>query len=252
MNPENAPIPGAPIIEAVVDIDCDLPPDLEITSLAEAAGEALRDDYPKFRKKLLQEHIFTKKGEDPPEIKVNEGLGALQFISSDDKQLIQFRPNGFSFNRLAPYHSMNDYFAEIERGWQLFLKLANPIVVRKLSIRMINRIPLPIIDDRLELQNFLKIYPKLPETGSPLSLLGFLDQHRALDNETGNHVNIVKTTENPRDGKLPLILDIEAFYPCQLDPNDWKPLRDRLDSLRSLKNRIFRNTIITDQCLNPS
>jgi len=150
MNPENEPIPGAPIIEAVVDIDCDLPPNLEISSLAGPAGDALNEGYPKFRKRLLQEHIFTSKGEAPPQIVFNEGLGALQFISSDDKQLIQFRPNGFSFNRLAPYRSLDDYLAEIERGWELFQSLAKPLVVRKLGIRMINRILLPLKEGRLE------------------------------------------------------------------------------------------------------
>ncbi len=30
----------------------------------------------------------------------------MQFLTEDEKQLIQFRPNGFSFNRLAPYGSL--------------------------------------------------------------------------------------------------------------------------------------------------
>jgi hypothetical protein len=34
MNDENQPIPSAPIIEAVVDIDCDLPPKLDLQNNA--------------------------------------------------------------------------------------------------------------------------------------------------------------------------------------------------------------------------
>ena len=71
----------------------------------------------------------------------------------------------------------------------------------------------------------------------------------ALDGETGNRANLIKTTELPQGDELPLILDVDAFYPCEMPPVDWQVIRDRLDSLRSLKNRIFRNTL-TPKCLN--
>jgi len=249
MTDENQPIPSAPIIEGVVDIDCDLPPKMDVHSLRVAAGDALRVRYPKFRQQFIQEHVVTKRGEGPPEMRVNQGPGAMQFLSDDEKQLIQFRPNGFSFNRLAPYRSLDDYFSEIEAGWRAFLNLVQPVMVRKIGIRMINRIMLPMDGGRLDFGEFLTISPRLPDTGSPLGFLGFLDQQMALDRDTGNRANIIKTTELPQGDKLPLILDIDVFHPCESRPDDWSAMRDRLDSLRSLKNRIFRNTL-TPQCLN--
>lgn len=249
MNQENQPIPSAPIIEAIVDIDCDLPPKLDLQSLREAAGDALRDRYPKFRQLLIQEHVFTNHGDAPPEIRVNQGQGAMQFLTVDEKQLIQFRPNGFSFNRLAPYGSLDDYLTEIESGWRTFLQLAQPVMIRKIGIRMINRIMLPMDGGKLNFGDFLTVTPRLPDTGSPLGFLGFLDQQMALDSETGNRANIIKTTELPQGGQLPLILDIDVFHTSETPPADWPAIRDRLDSLRSLKNRIFRNTL-TPQCLN--
>jgi uncharacterized protein (TIGR04255 family) len=249
MNDENQPIPSALIIEAVVDIDCDLPPKLDLQSLRDSAGDALRDRYPKFRQQLIQEHVFTKEGDSPPEISINQGQGAMQFLTEDEKQLIQFRPNGFSFNRLAPYGSLDDYLLEIESGWKTFLQLAEPVIVRKISIRMINRIMLPMDGGKLNFGQFLTVSPRLPDTGSRLGFLGFLDQQMALDSDTGNRANIIKTTELPQGDELPMILDIDVFYPCEVPPADWQVIRDRLDSLRSLKNRIFRNTL-TPQCLN--
>lgn len=249
MTNENQPIPSAPIIEAVVDIDCDLPPKLNLQSLHESAGDALRDRYPIFRQQFIQGHVVTKEGDAPPAVQVHQGHGAMQFLSKDEKQLIQFRPNGFSFNRLAPYRSLDDYFSEIEAGWRSFLELAQPVMVRKIGIRMINRIMLPMDGGRLDFSEFLQVSPRLPDTGSPLDFLGFLDQQMALDRETGNRANIIKTTELPQGDKLPLILDIDVFHPCESRPDDWSAIRDRLASLRSLKNRIFRNTL-TPQCLN--
>ncbi len=249
MNHENHPIPNNPIIEAVVDIECDLPPKLDLQSMREPAEEALRNRYPKFRQMLIQEHLFTKDGDAPAELRVNQGPGAMQFLTEDERQLVQFRPNGFSFNRLAPYGSLDDYMSEIESAWNTFLALAQPVMVRKIGVRMINRIMLPMDCGRLNFGDFLTVTPRLPDTGSPLGFLGFLDQQMALDSDTGNRANIIKTTELPQGDKLPLILDIDTFYPCETPPAEWAKIRDRLDSLRSLKNRIFRSTL-TQQCLN--
>ena len=249
MNDENQPMPQSPIIEAVVDIDCDLPTKLDLHGLQGVAGDALRERYPRFRQQFVQQHVFKQEGGKPPESQVHQGLGAMQFVTDDERQLIQFRPNGFSFNRLAPYGSLDEYLPEIESGWRVFLQLAQPVVVRKIGIRMINRIMLPMDGGRLDFGDFLTVPPRLPDTGSPLSFLGFLDQQMALDGETGNRANLIKTTELPQGDELPLILDVDAFYPCEMPPVDWQVIRYRLDSLRSLKNRIFRNTL-TPKCLN--
>jgi uncharacterized protein (TIGR04255 family) len=249
MNHENQPIPSPPIIEAVVDIDCDLPPNLDLQGLREAAGDVLRDRYPKCREQLIQEHLFTKEGDAPPEFRVSQGLGALQFVSEDEKQLIQFRPNGFSFNRLAPYGSLDEYLPEIEEGWRLFRSLAKPVVIRKVGIRMINRIFLPITDGNLRFGDYLANSPRLPAVQGELGFLGFFEQHMVVDNTTGDRANIVRTTETIADNRMPMILDIDVFRVCEGDPADWNEINLALASLRDLKNRIFNHTL-TPQCLN--
>ncbi len=242
-------LPNAPIIEAVLDIDCDLPPALDLSDLRAAAADAFRERYPKFRRHFVQQHVLTKEADGEPELLVTEGLGALQFLAADEKQLVQFRPNGYSFNRLAPYSSLDDYLQEIEASWRTFLKLAKPVLIRKVGIRMINRILLPMPDGKLDFGEFLQVPPRLPSIGEKLVFLGFLDQHLAIDAETENRVTIVKTTQPPEDGKLPLILDIDAFQLCQAVPEDWNGLLARINSLRTLKNQIFQHTL-TPQCLN--
>lgn len=249
MNEDNRPIPSPPIIEAVVDIDCDLPTKLDLQSLREAAGDALRERYPRFRQQLIQEHVFKKEGDAPPEIRVNQGHGAMQFLTEDEKQLIQFRPNGFSFNRLAPYGSLDDYLPEIAEGWQLFRSLAKPVVIRKVGIRMINRIFLPLTDGKLNFADYLLTPPLLPAPPGELGFLGFFEQHMVADNATGDRANIVRTTEAIGDNRMPMILDIDVFRLCEGDPADWNEINLALASLRNLKNRIFRNTL-TPQCLS--
>ena len=72
---------------------------------------------------------------------VRRGIQALQFLHADEKQLVQVRAQGFSFNRLAPYTSLDDYLPEIERTWHLFVGLASPVQIRVVQLRYINRIP---------------------------------------------------------------------------------------------------------------
>ncbi len=239
----------APIIEAVLDIDCDLPPTLDWSALQAASHEVLRSRYPKVRQQFVQNHILTAGGDAAPVHQFNEGLAAVQFLTEDERQLVQFRANGFSFNRLAPYTTLDDYLPEIESAWLTFRELAGPVMVRKIGFRMINRILLPLKDDRLDYGDYLATPPRLPATGLKLGIVGFFDQQMAVDEETGNLVNIVKTSQLPEGDKLPVILDIDTYFECLSPPPEWGELLPRIESLRSLKNRIFRHTL-TPQCLN--
>src|SRR5262245_14624718 len=112
---ERFQLPRAPIVEEVIDIECDYPPGTPVAALEEAALEALKDRYPKFRRQFLQEHEFQTPPQGEPKHSVRQSVHALQFGADDEKQLVQIRAIGFSFNRLAPYTSLDDYLPEIER-----------------------------------------------------------------------------------------------------------------------------------------
>jgi uncharacterized protein (TIGR04255 family) len=238
----------APIIEVILDIDCDLPAGFRLDAAGAEIRASVQDAYPKMRQQLVQEHQITQQGKASPEFMVRQGLQALQFLTDDEKQIIQFRVGGFSFNKLAPYSRLDDYLPEIERTWGLFLKIARPVVIRKIGLRTINRISLPLAEGRVKLEDYLNTCPRLPDEEA-LMFTGFLNHHMALESQTGNRVNIVPTTMEAGPECLPLILDIDAFRPCQLDPSSWGEMLEIQKSLRSLKNRVFRNTL-TERCLN--
>ncbi len=248
MDPSHFQLDRAPIMEAVLDIDCDLPPTLDWSLLQASAHEAFRERYPKLRQQFVQNPVITTE-KDAPVLQLNEGLGAVQFLTADEKQLVQFRANGFSFNRLAPYTTLDDYLGEIQTAWEKFRELAGPVMVRKIGLRMINCILLPIDEGKFKISDYLTTAPRLPDTGMKLGIVGFLDQQVVADEETGNLANIVKTSQLPEDDKLPVILDIDAYILCQMAPPEWSELLPRIESLRNLKNRIFQHTL-TPQCLN--
>jgi uncharacterized protein (TIGR04255 family) len=236
---------AAPIIEAVLDIECDMPPAFDLAALEERARVVFRDRYPKLRMAHLQEAKIQSSGDAPPKVSVQRGLQGLQFFQEDEKQLVQVRVQGFSFNRLAPYSSLDEYLPEIERTWRLFLALADPVQVRLVRLRYINRILLPMLEGRVELNEYVRIGPRLPDEDR-LTLFGFLNRVAAVEGATGNRVNIVLTSQPPEENRLPIILDIEAVADRPMEPVDWPGLGATIQSLRDLKNMVFRSTL-TDQ-----
>lgn len=234
-------------MEAVVDIDCDMPPTMDLAALKNQGRDLFRDRYPKFRTQLIQEHQFKQQVGAAPEMSDRQSVQALQFLQDDEKQLVQVRALGFSFNRLAPYSSLDDYLPEIERAWRLFVGLASPVQIRAIRLRYINRILLPLTNGRVDLEEYLKRSPRLPDE-ERLTFAGFLDQHAVVEANTGNQAIIILTTQPPAGDQLPLIFDIEAASAGNAEPEDWSWIRARIQSLRSLKNHIFVNTL-TDKCL---
>lgn len=238
-----------PIIEAVLDIECDLPPDFKISTLETQARKEFEKSYPAFQEQFIQQHEIRKEPNEPPKISVSDvGIQALQFLKEDRKQLVQVRTQGFSFNRLAPYTSLDDYLPQIRSAWASYIKLASPIQVRQIRLRYINRIPLLFVNNRIVLDEYFRNGPKLADDKN-MMLLGFLNQYAAVDNETGNQVNSVLTAQAPEDDKLPIIFDNSAVSLKIGEPGDWKWIRSTIMDLRQLKNHVFRETL-TETCLN--
>ena len=237
-----------PIVEAVLDVDCDLPAGFDLTALKEPALKHFGDQFPKVQTQFVQQHKIETTADTPPNISTSLGVQALQFKNDDGNQIVQVRPQGFSFNRLAPYTSFDDYLPEIERTWQLYVNLVSPVQIRIIRLRYINRIHLPIAATGLDLDEFLKIGPRLPDE-QRLLLHGFLIQQFATERDTNLQTNLVLTTELPINEKLPVILDITVASPEVIsEPADWSKMFPIIARLRDLKNRLFQNSL-TSRCI---
>jgi uncharacterized protein (TIGR04255 family) len=236
-----------PIVEAVFDVDCDLPPGFDLAALETRSRAQFEDQYPKFRTQLLQEAKIETTEDAPPKMSSRVAVQALQFLRDDEKQLVQVRTQGFSFNRLAPYTSLDDYLPEIERTWRLYVDLVSPVQIRVIRLRYINRILVPMTANTVDLDEFLKIGPRLPDE-ERLMLSGFLSQQAAIEKETDHQLNLVLTAQPPVNEKLPVILDITVASATIAEPTDWPNILRVIGSLRNLKNRVFLNTL-TPKCI---
>jgi uncharacterized protein (TIGR04255 family) len=235
-----------PIVEAVLDIDCDLPDDHELSQIDDAAAAVFGTTYPSREQQMLQEYRFRTSADQG--IEERHALQALRFRTADATQLVQVRKQGFSFNRLAPYGVLDDYLPEIERTWQAYVALVRPRAVRQVRLRYINKIELPLVDGAVKLEEYLALGPRLPDERG-LSLAGFLNQYTAVENATGLVVNVTLTLQNAQNDKLPIIFDNAAWSNEPGAVDDWGSLLGQIARLRDLKNRVFRNTL-TPKCLD--
>lgn len=237
-----------PIIEAVLDIECDLPPNLKIATLETRAKNEFKKSYPKLRHIYFQEHQFEAKLNEPPKLSVKGGIQGLQFLHNDGKQVVQFRAQGFSFNRLEPYTSLDKYLPQIKRAWNTYVELASPVQIRLIRLRYINRILLPFVNGHLDTDEHFRNGPHLADEKG-LTLFGFLNQYSAVDIKTGNQVNSVLAAQAPEGDNWPIIFDNSAVALETIEPDNWTYIRSKILELRQLKNRIFRSTL-TEECLN--
>lgn len=251
MEPRPFKLKSPPIIEAIIDIDCDLPPNLDFNQIEQTAKEHLQDRYPNIHHQMFQGQSFTPDPKDEKAVTIgfHKGLQAIQFRSKDERQLIQFRQGGYSFNRLSPYEGFDKYLPEIESTWESFTNIVSPVKIGRVGLRTINRIllPYPSSQDNLNLEEYLATGPKSPPCNN-LTLTGFLNQHMAIEPETKNQVHILMSTQSPEDNKLPLILDINAFSTPLIKDLQWDSIESLILQLRTLRTNVFKS-MLTEKCL---
>ena len=227
-----------PIVEAVFDIQCKVKDGFDLKGLKAAAEERLGNDYPNIRDQFISTHQVTPNG-----VSLNQGLRGYHFHSADGKQIVQFRSDGFTFNRLAPYSSWNALQPQAKQVWEMFNELAPVEEVSRIALRYINRLVLPT---GVPLSDWLHVRPAY-DTLDGLTPTGFLTRMQFADGH-GNLGAVNVTTQPAQGQELPILLDIEATRFKAFDLNN-EELWQIFSDLRTLKNRLFDGSL-TPVCLD--
>lgn len=228
----------APITEALIDIRVQLAPEVGLENLGRLHDE-VRDDYPTQDERRLVHAAFRmdpKKGAQvnaPP-----PAVDGYVFKSVDGKQVFQARLDGFTVNRLRPYQTWDCLRKEAIRLWDIYTKTAQPIRIKRLALRYINRIELPLPAG--ELGQWLLTLPAVAPT-LPQLLEGYFVRLVIPFDDENVRVIVNQTLEAESEKTLPVILDIEALQ--DRDTLDAGEIWNRFEVLRNIKNKVFFESI---------
>lgn len=226
----------APITEALVDVRVKLHPDIDLSILRQVADLVSRE-YPERQERIRIESKFDSKTKQSETTYVVDGYLCT---SSDKKQVLQVRLDGFTFSRLRPYQTWEDLRQEAHRLWQLYVQAASPELVTRVALRYINRldIPLPLRD----FGDYLTAPPIVPQD-LPRGLISFLTRN-VIREPSLNFMAIISQSLEPVGvpDVAPVILDIDVFKEVQYNVGE-EAIWETLDQLREFKNNIFFKSI---------
>lgn len=236
---------NAPIAEAIIDFRVKLSSDFKIQKF-ESLKEELRDRYPKSE----ESHAFAggieiKKGKLSSTTVKDMGLKGYFFKSADEKQIAQFKNDGFTFNRLKPYTRWEEIIKEAKSLWGIYVDKASPELVTRIAVRYINRLEIPFKTD--DFSYYLAAPPSSPpDLPSNIEVEGFFNRIVIRDLKQDIKSNIIQALEKGVDPKFRvIILDIDVYKIHDYNIDD-KEIWETFEKLRDMKNHIFFNSL-TDE-----
>lgn len=231
---------NAPITEAILDIRVKLPANVKSNVLLSAHSQ-MGQQYPnKQERKKWEGQIVIEQSQVSQTNPVVGEVDGYLFRSSDNKQIVQFRLDGFTFNRLKPYETWESFRDEGRRLWNLFVETVSPEQITRIALRYINHlfIPGPIID----FDDYLTAGPAVPEK-LPQGVTSFLTRVVIYEPTTRASGIITQALEKiVKPDILPIILDIDVIKESQFEVN-YQEMWEAFEKLRHFKNRIFFESI---------
>ena len=235
------PYPKAPIIESVI----------HLSVAGTATPRELHKLTRRFAKNYPQQEMMTGMNvtinTTGGAATVEQTPGGYRAKSTDQADIVLLFPDGIATARLAPYLGWEHVRERAHKAWTEWRKQVTPRILKRIGIRYVNRIDVPINQARiLEIDAYLSFGPRVPDFSKwPLS--GFLVQAtRPTDLEYWS-VSITSTIMSPAAliNHVSMVVDIDVFRTEQIPSKD-ADLWNCIDAVRPLKNAIFE-ACITDE-----
>ena len=232
--------PNPPITESVLEILVKLPNTINIETFKKSHKDLLSERFPESLE-LREFSAGVKISKEPSLLPPKNTAIGYHFKSTPNNKLVQFRLNGFAFNKLKPYHNWRSFSSEAKELWVLYRKIAKPMKITRISLRYINRIevPFPFRDFNEYILTNPQIAPKLPQ-----SVSSFFMRLEVPNDDIPAIAIIIQTMEKPtKDKKLPLILDIDVIREFEYNKKNISKIWKDFEELHDFKNDIFFNSI---------
>lgn len=231
---------NAPIREALIDIQVNLPPDFSAVVFRDLR-DTVGPNYPRVVESTKQETTIEFNAGTLAAATSNEsGLHAVQFISERGESVAQFRIDGFTFNKLRPYTDWASIFPEAMRLWAIYSSSAKPANIARVAVRYINEFSVP--SGLTRLSPYMRLVPQVPSgaPGKPKSALS-----RVVTEDAGSGLASIVTysmTEKADSKVSDVILDIDVLC-THVRGTSTKDIEPVLAELHEVKNRIFFESV---------
>jgi uncharacterized protein (TIGR04255 family) len=236
----------APITEALIDIRVKLPADRQdptcIKSFTQNINKPFPGQFPE-EKELRDVQMKFEIGP-PPRQETQSSHVGYRYDSKDGKRVIQTKLDGFTFSWLKPYETWEVLRKDAYAAWQVYRDLMKPEAITRVATRFINQIEIP--GSSIDFNDYLTAAPVIP-TELPQAYSSFLTRMAIPD--VANQVMIIITQAfqqgvNPQ--VIPVVIDIDVFMEKLFENQgeSWDRMAwQNIDSLRSIKNRVFFESI---------
>ncbi|OHB75842.1 MAG: hypothetical protein A2Z34_05435 [Planctomycetes bacterium RBG_16_59_8] len=233
----------APITEAVIDIRVEPSPGLRLPDL-EKLHPLISSAYPQKRAHRAWEGILGTREDSVSMASKDHGVAWYSFWSADQRQVVAFRQDGFSFSRLRPYTRWEEFEPEAKRLWDIYARETKPLFVTRLALRYINVIDIP--SQSFDMNEYFTQPPQAPK-GAPRSVMeNFLSRIRLRLPESDASATVTHALAPKTDKSVnitPILLDIDIFREVRsdrvYDASHWTGIA----SLRDIKNAIFESSL---------
>ncbi len=227
----------APITEAIIDLRVTLPDGFSVDDLANIHSH-ITDRFPT-REPIHTASLMFQSG---PSIKIdaNQEHHGFLFRSEDGLRILQAKLSGFTFNRLAPYNTWEEFSASARQLWEVYKDVCKPSSVTRAAVRFINRLnlPGPTLDFKEYLRTVPEVAPDLPQ-----GLSSFFMQLQIPQDDLNCMLIINEAFTPPTSPELvSVILDFDLFREHVWQSDD-EAIWRFLEELRQRKNLAFEASI---------
>ncbi len=228
----------APIKEAIIDLQVEHSPLLTLASFENA--EIVPPPGYEERKTLMMGQIRSQMERGQLTATAKQDQLGYAFIGGQGKHVAQFRLNGFTFSRLAPYQTWEHLRDEAKMLWRSYRQIVGALPIVRVGLRYVNQLdlPLPVRDFR----DFIRSYPEI-SSDLPQQLAGFFMQVQIPQEDIAATLILNEALVPPAGPEVvSLVLDIDVFrqgMKFESDDEVW----DTLEVLRLRKNLVFEGCI---------
>ncbi len=224
-----------PIIESIINIQFE-------KDVGFKEVEALRK---KFSKHYFNEieiphynvKVEVRENTKKHEAKVKQESISYRFSNEDSNQLLVLEPNSFIVSQLAPYAGWDEFYERFRRDWEAWRRVVGYQKISRIGVRYINRLDIPLKNEKVKHEEYVNIYPRLPSYFSSVNSYQ-VECIIPLDEVNAELRLNSAVVPSPVLNHLSVLIDQDIFKDNEL-PQKNADLFMYLEAIHKEKNKVF-------------